>query len=186
MARLEKLRQQVVDLGLIPAREGREGLPTEVYYLRVKELAYLVDHPEEASRYIEIARARSKKRRRSSYLKEKVMGEAFDTSGGHTNRLLEVFSGEVDVTCLGTFTTKDRFMSETGFERAKMGFVYRLGSGRKVIITESEAHRLELELAIPRAYLDYMDDDLHELVWASKDRIYKSLNYFEQDDAGTA
>ena len=71
MAKLERLRKEVADLGLVPRREGSEGLPTEVYYLRVQELADLIDNPEKAPEYLERARARSRKRRRKKYLKEK-------------------------------------------------------------------------------------------------------------------
>lgn len=185
MAKLDNLRQQVVDMGIIPRREGKDGLPTEVYYLRVKELAHLVDNPEDSAKYIEIARARSKKRRRARYLKEKFITEAFDTTGGHTNRLLEIFKGAASVECLGKFTSADRFMSETGFERAKVGFVYVIGGSGKLIVTESEAHRLELELGVSRVHCEYKEDDLDTLIWNSKDRIYKSLNYFESTDAGS-
>lgn len=171
MARLENLRVKVVDLGLIPRRSA-DGLPTEVYYLKVKELQDLLDFPDKAGDYLEVARARSKKRRRKKYLKEKALAAEF-ALGGHTNRLKEVLDGK-DARCLGFFVREKRFMSATGFERAASGFVYLVG-GKKVLITSSEAHRADLEFNIERLDKPYTGEDLEELIWNSGDRVYKGL-----------
>ena len=173
MARLERLREQVADLGIIPRREGKTGLPTEVYYLKVKELAALVEDPSLASDFIEMARRRSKKRRRKKYLKDtNVVQEQFQ-GGGHTDRLREALLGGY-VRCLGTFTTEERFVSETGFGKSKRGCVYEVGE-RKVVLTETEGEKAWLEWGIPRATGPYRGDDLVQLLSRSEDRLYRKL-----------
>ena len=173
MARLERLRAEVADKGIIPRREGSTGLPTEVYYLRVKELQELVDDPAKAEGYIEMARLRSKKRRRKKHLKDKAIQEQFG-GGGHTERLIAVIT-QGPVKCLGTFESEERFMSETGFGRAKSGLVYQVGD-RRILLTESEAHRAWQVQGVPMSYMAYRGTDLVQLIAASEDRIYEQVD----------
>jgi len=176
MARLERLREQVVDLGIIPRREGATGLPTEVYYLKVKELAELVADPSLAPGYVEMAKLRSKKRRRKKYIKDKAMEEQFGAGeGGHLKRLEVIISPERTATCLGWFLAPDRFMSETGFSKSKRGYVYQL-SDRRILLTDDEAHRAWVSFGIPIEGAGvYKGTDLQQLIFTSEDRIYKDV-----------
>ena len=177
MARLAQLRAQVADLGIVPRRTNpdgttSEGLPTEVYYLKVKELAELVADPSLAEGYIEMAKIRSRKRRRKKYLKEKTIDKQFQP-GGHTNRLREVLDSQ-SVKCLGGFESDERFISETGFARAKRGYIYQVG-GRRIALTVSEANRAWIEFNIPVKNLPYREPDLTSILSISEDRIYKGM-----------
>lgn len=182
MAKLERLREEVVEKGIIPRRldpktgEPTKGLPTEVYYLKVKELAALVEDPSLAEDFIKRARIRSRKRRRKSHLKKKAMDTQFQppgsTGGGHTNRLREVLPADKEVECLGKFTWHERFISETGFGKAKAGYVYRV-MHRRILLTESEAERAHLEFGIPVKHLAYTGIDLQKLIGESEDRLYR-------------
>ena len=172
MARLERLREQVADLGIIPRREGRTGLPTELYYLKVKELAELVADPSLAPGYIEMARHRSKKRRRKKYLKDKAIEEQFPLSG-HSDRLRSVLAFP-NAQCLGGFMSETRFISETGFSKAKHGYIYQAGD-RRIALTVEEANQAWVALGIPLSHITYREPDLRSILTTSEDRLYRGL-----------
>lgn len=172
MARLDRLRKEVVDLGIIPAGSGPTGLPTTVFYLKVKELAELIEDPSLAEGYIEMARLRSKKRRRKKHLRDKAIMQQFE-GGGHTARLIEVITAG-PIECLGQFEYEDRFMSETGFARSKTGFVYQVGD-RRILLADSEAERAWQVQGVPMKYTRYRGTDLVALIGASEDRIYEQV-----------
>lgn len=174
MSRLETLREKVVEIGLIPAREGVR-FPNAVYQLKVKELQDLLDHPDKASFYQEVAKKRSQKRRRKKYLKEKAIVEQF----GELDPKLDTDSARVqaifkdkEVTCLGKFTLSDYFISETGFSRSKSGYVYRVNH-RKILLTDNEATFAHVRLDVNKVEKDYKDGDVEFLAGVSEDRIYK-------------
>lgn len=171
MSRLDRLRKEVADRGIIPRKDGSTGLPSAVYYLRVKELAALLDDPSLAEDHIARAKIRSKKRRRKKYLKTKALDQQFE-GGGHTNRLREVLPGDAEIECLGWFKWDDRFMSETGFGKAKTGYVYEVND-RRILLTESEAKRAWVEFSVPPKHEPYSGTDLQRIIGESEDRMYR-------------
>lgn len=172
MARLERLRQQVADEGIIPRREGAEGLPTEIYYLKVKELAQLVEDPTLAPSFIEMARIRSRKRRRRKYIKDKAVDAQFGAGYGHSDRVAAALGDHPR--CLGFFIHKARIVSETGFAKAQSGYVYDVGD-RRIVLADSEAQHAWVRLGVPMLDEPYDGDDLNTLLWVSVDRMYRPL-----------
>lgn len=172
MPRLDRLRKEVADLGIIPRREGTTGLPSACYYLKVKELADLLEHPEKADEYLEVARLRSRKRRRKKHQRDKAIQEQYG-GGGHIERLIKVItSGPIE--CLGKFESSSRFISETGFARSTTGFVYQVGD-RRILLADSEAERAHQIQGIPMKFTWYRGDDLIALIGASEDRLYEQV-----------
>lgn len=172
MARLERLRKEVADLGIIPRKEGTTGLPSACYYLKVKELAELLEDPSKAPEYIEMAKLRSKKRRRKKHLRDKAILEQFD-GGGHTERLIKVITAG-PIQCLGKFESSSRFISETGFARSTTGFVYQVGD-RRILLADSEAERAHQIQGVPMSFAWYRGEDLVALIGASEDRLYDKV-----------
>lgn len=172
MGRLDRLRKQVAEEGIIPRRPGTE-LPTEVYYLRVAELQQLVDDPSLAEEYIARAKARSKKRTRAKKLKNEAVAREFGPAG-QSQRVALVLEGE-QVQCLGRFTHETRFVSHTGFARARHGYVYQVDDRRR-ILSESEAEHAWVRLGIPKKESVYREPDLNTLIWeAGPGRTFETL-----------
>lgn len=173
MARLERLRKQVVDLGIIPPGSGPTGLPSAVFYLKVKELDALITDPSLAGEYLKMAKLRSRKRRRKKHLKDKAILDQF-SGAGHTQRLIEVITAG-PIKCLGRFESETRFISETGFARSKTGFVYQVGD-RRILLADSEAERARQIQGVAMAFTTYRGSDLVELLGRSEDRLYEAVD----------
>lgn len=176
VGRLDRLRKEVADRGIIPRREGTEGLPSAVYCLRVAELDHLIQHPEEAPEYIERAKHRSRKRRRSKYLREKAF-QGPEAPSGHGARVAAVLEGDA-VRCLGSFVHTERFVSATGFARAKHGYVYeveRSGVAERVALSESEGDFAWVNLGVRRVHSRYPGTDLDAILWKGYDKAYRPL-----------
>jgi len=170
MSKLERLRLEVADKGIIPRREGSDGIPTELFNLKVKELEQLLEEPALAAEYTQIARIRNKKRKKHISAKKKVYDSKYGGISGLTERLAILLQG-AKVTCLGYFASDAHFISVTGNGRWKKGYVFEV-DGEKLLLSNEEALHASLEYSIPLLAMQYDDTDIYLLIYNSRNALH--------------